>query len=209
MFASKTASVALLFALNVLYADDRSTSNAGLFRAIRAGDIKGIQDSLRHGADANARGEHEATPLMLAAQYCSAQCLKMMLDSGADPNPLAKGAVVNAKANSGRIALMAAAASPANIEAVKTLLDAGADVKARDAVGAGAVVGAADAGDASILKLLLAKSGDPNDAKPLVTSLIRGASKSPRTAKRHPSSGHLDLESGSIAKATRGKPCVG
>src|SRR3954465_8866751 len=86
MFASRIGTVTLMFALSVLNADDHSTSNAGLFRAIRVGDMNGIQDSLRHGADANARGDHEATPLMWAAQYCTPQCLKLLLDSGADPN---------------------------------------------------------------------------------------------------------------------------
>lgn len=198
MFAARIGIGALVLALSVVNADDHAGLNAALFHAIRTGDNQAVADLLRSGADVNARGEHQATPLMWAAQYSTPQCLKRLLDSGADPNAknafgstaliwaagdvakvkllLAKGADPNAQASSGRTALMAAATSAGNIESVKLLLDAGADVKARDAVGAGTVMAASDSGDASMLRLLLAKGGDPNDSNPLLTSLIYAAS---------------------------------
>ena len=59
--------------------------------------------------------------------------VKLLLSAGAD---------VNARANSGRTALMVAAASAGNAESVRAMLDAGADAKARDASGGGAVLSA-------------------------------------------------------------------
>jgi hypothetical protein len=84
------------------------------------------------------------------------------------------------------------------------------EARAPDAVGAGAVIAASDARDASIPRRLQAKGGGP-DANPIATFLIRAAaSKSTRTVKWYPcSSGHPYLDSGSIAKATRGKQCAG
>ncbi|MGA7412046.1 MAG: ankyrin repeat domain-containing protein [Bryobacteraceae bacterium] len=168
--------------------------NGSLFRSIRAGDMSEVQNLLRQGADLNARDEHGATPLMYAAQYSTAECMKLLLDKGANPNAknkfgataliwgahdaakvrilIASGVDVNAQANSGRTALMSAAATVGAADAVKELLAAGADVKARDSMNRGAIAAAADAGDVAILRQLLAKGGDPNESAQFGSALI-------------------------------------
>jgi ankyrin repeat protein len=168
--------------------------NAGLFRSIRAGDISGVENLLRQGADVNARQEHGATPLMYAALYSPAPCMQLLLEKGADPNAknkfgatalmwgaddavkvrmlIANGADVNARAASGRTALMAAAATRGAGDAVSALIEAGADVKARDSMNRGAVSSAAESGDVSILRQLLAKGADPNEPAQFGSALM-------------------------------------
>ena len=169
-------------------------TNGSLFRSIRAGDIPEVQNLLRQGADLNARDEHGATPLMYAAQYSTATCMKLLLDKGANPNAknkfgataliwgahdaakvrmlIASGVDVNVRANSGRTALMSAAATVGAADAVKELLAAGADVKVRDSMNRGAIAAAADSGDVAILRQLLAKGGDPNEPAQFGSALI-------------------------------------
>jgi ankyrin repeat protein len=55
-------------------------TNESLFRSIRAGDMSEVQNLLRQGADLNVRDEHGATPLMYAAQYSTAECMKLLLE---------------------------------------------------------------------------------------------------------------------------------
>lgn len=156
-----------------------------LFRAIRNDDLPAITNFLNRGADVNARDAQGASNVMRAALYCSPACLNMLLERGADPNRantagatalmwaagdaekvrllLAHKADANARAKSGRTPLIVASAVHGNLAAVKLLIDAGADVKARDAGGTGAVWAAAMAGDAKVLAELLARGGDPNE----------------------------------------------
>ena len=69
------------FTTSVFGADEYAPD---LFGSIRSGDLAGIRNALRSGSNVNARGAHDATPLMWAAQYCSYDCLKLLLDNGAD-----------------------------------------------------------------------------------------------------------------------------
>jgi ankyrin repeat protein len=119
MGAVRIGTVALLTAWSVFTAADHVSPDAGLFCAIRAGDIQGIRDSLHHGAEADAGGDHEATPLLWAAQYCTLQCPKLVHDSSADPN---------GKNAFGATARMWGAGDVAK---VKLLLAKGADVNAQ------------------------------------------------------------------------------
>lgn len=149
-----------------------------LFSAIRADDVKSVEALLKNGADPNGRNLTGATPLMQAALHASPAMLKLLIERGADPNGanpfgatalmwaagdaakvrllLDAEAKVNAKAASGRTALIIAATFPGNSEALRLLLSKGANPKQLDQSGEGPLTGAAGAADPEMLKLLLA-----------------------------------------------------
>jgi ankyrin repeat protein len=131
-----------------------------LLQAIATGDVTRVQDALAAGADANARAAGGATALMLAAHAGRVDVVRALLDAGADVNaaddlgwsPLTK-AVYNAEQDRGfpevvAVLIAAGAAIEARIAygirplmlaagygetaVVQTLLDAGADVLARN-----------------------------------------------------------------------------
>ena len=114
--------VVSLFATTSMYAQE-----ADLFTLVITGTPESIQSAISQGADVNATGEHEWTPLMNAA--LSVGDLKKM-------NVLLKsGAKVNAKNDDGNSPLMIASGYNENTEVISTLLKAGADLNTRDTVG--------------------------------------------------------------------------
>jgi ankyrin repeat protein len=158
-------------------------SNEKLLAAIRESDaqkVKALLSSQSGGADANARDEDGSTVLMYAATYADADCMKLLLEEGADPNAksksdvtalmlaighadkvrllLSKGAEVNAKSKQGHTALTIAAARAGSAEVVKALLDHGAELTAANILGA-----AAQIGDIQVVKLFLERGADPNN----------------------------------------------
>ena len=93
---------------------------------------------------------------------------------------LKAGADVNAANANGTTVLMTAAAS-GNADAVKVLLDHGADLKAKENVhGQTALMFAAALNRAAVVKLLLARGADANVATKVTTS--SSACASTRTA---------------------------
>ena len=82
-----------------------------------------VKALINAGADVNAKGRDDWTPLMFAAMYSkNPEIIKILLDAGAN---------VNAKTNNSMTALMLAAASGADIEVIGLLLNAGANVHAK------------------------------------------------------------------------------
>jgi ankyrin repeat protein len=165
--------------------------------AIRNNDLKSIRSQLRRHAQIQATDARGATALMYASLYADPTCVKLLLDKGADTNVsdaagatalmwaagnpeklrllLAHGANVNARAKSGRTALIMAASVTGNIKAVRLLLDRGADFKVGRESGAGALWAASQAADTSIVKELLARGADPNEARDSATALMTAA----------------------------------
>jgi ankyrin repeat protein len=94
-----------------------------LFQAIRRGDSTLVASLLRQGTPADLRGENGTTPLLFAARYRNAECLKLLLDHGADPN---------AASEEGVTALQWGAGS---LEVVRLLLERWADPRARTKLG--------------------------------------------------------------------------
>lgn len=156
---------------------------APLFRAIRNRDVGRVR-ALSAGDRSliNVRDVDGATPLMHAALYGTQECLRFLLDQGADPNArnsagvtalmwavgevdkvrllVSRGADVNAKSHEGKTPLLMAAQSDRNTATIKFLLDKGADVSAKDSAGLTALIEAALAADADVTRLLLDKGAD-------------------------------------------------
>jgi ankyrin repeat protein len=172
-----------------------SQSNADeMIQAIRNNDLASLKARLAQGVDVNSRDQRGSTLLMHAAALGSPDAVKLLLQSGADPNAkndleatalilgagnaekarllVEKGADVNAHSKLGRTPLMIAASCDGCAGTVKLLLDQGADPKAADKQGNTALHEAAEADNSESVRLLLAKgvgadSADSGGNRPL------------------------------------------
>lgn len=95
--------------------------------ATGVGTPEALKALIDAGADVNARGEDDVTPLIEAVHYGDAGTVKVLLDAGAD---------VNAQDNLGANALMMAARGALtvskNTDAIKFLIQSGANLVAKD-----------------------------------------------------------------------------
>ena len=123
-----------------------------LLEAARTGDIAGVQQLLKKGANVNATAPGGFTSLYLASQKGHREVVQALLDKGAD---------VNAKDNDGKTALYMAS-QKGHREVVQALLDKGADVNARDKVGYTALMWASYNGRREVVQVLLDKGADVN-----------------------------------------------
>ena len=99
----------------------RKKLNRDLRDAVVRRDIVKVQDLLNQGADVNAKEEeHHETPLILAAKFDDPAILRLLLNANAE---------VDARDDKGRTALFFASLQS---ETLKELLEAGADLYARD-----------------------------------------------------------------------------
>jgi len=158
---------------------------AGLFQAIRNGDLTAVKSHLAKG-EIEARDKRGATPLMHAAAFGNIETLKLLLDTGADVNArnhfdatallwcarapdkarllIERGASVNIQSKQGRTPLMVASLRRGNSAIVALMLSKGADVTVKDGRrNSTALSLAATVGDTDIIRLLLAKGADPNE----------------------------------------------
>lgn len=92
------------------------TPDGRLLVAAQQGDMKEVKAALADGANVNARGKDEATPLMVASLNRNSEIAKHLIENGAD---------VNAKGKDGKTALKLAQASK-HTEVVKYLISQGA-----------------------------------------------------------------------------------
>ena len=137
---------------------------AQLMTAMRKGDRPLFRRLLGTSADhINRYGIGGATPLVDAALYGDAEAVRLLLESGADPNLrsagnstalmfavddaektrllLERAADPNARSDEGRTALMIAVARPGTTEVVAQLLQGGAQVTVPVTAGAGILAG--------------------------------------------------------------------
>lgn len=91
-------------------------------------------------------------PLALAAFFGHRACVTLLLDRGVD--------VAQRAANPFRVQALHSAVVAADIEVVRALVDAGAEVDARQQAGVTALMGAAAGGSVDLVRLLLAAGAD-------------------------------------------------
>ena len=125
------------------------TPSSKIFEAVKNNDLKEVKSLLEQGADPNSVDEDGDHLLMYAAMYSSVDCMQLLIEKGSNVNAknkidetalmwsvhdLAKmklliqhGADVNAKAKSGNTPLLIASVGHGKYEAVKLLIDKGAD----------------------------------------------------------------------------------
>jgi len=167
----------LFFAAGFDVNTPNSAGYSGLMAAAQRGRADIVKLLLDHKADANAAGRDGGTALMLAAENNQPEIVKLLLDRGADPNR---------QDNNGWTALLKAAyqgnakcieiiASHTKLEldrallvatlmerkdAVKVLLDNGAEVDFRASDGRTPLILAAGKGNKEIVELLLQAGAD-------------------------------------------------
>jgi len=151
------------------------SGNAAAVAALLTGggeDLYGLENK----ADPNvAEGWHGQTALMWAAAAGHADIMKLLIEAGADlnyfsqaidapqPNPdRLQGGFVYAKIPKGRFTALHFAAREGQLESVRTLGDAGADLDVVDEEGSNAMVLATLNGHLDATGLLLEGGADPN-----------------------------------------------
>jgi hypothetical protein len=115
-----------------------------LFEAARTGNAAGVKALIAKGVDVNAKWRYDTTALMMAARRGHTDVVKLLLDSGANPN---------VKDSFYGMTPLSSAAGEGRIEIVRMLLDKGAQ----------GIDGVLQAGVAQnkidLVKLALAKGG--------------------------------------------------
>jgi ankyrin repeat protein len=140
-------------------------------RLCGVGTVQQIEAAIQAGADADAKEDDGATPLILAAAINkNPEVLNILIQAGAN---------VNAKMNDDMTALMFAAGGN-SAEVVNVLIRAGADVNMKNDAGSTALIFAADNNnDPELLKMLINVGADVNVTdndgdSPLNLSIERG-----------------------------------
>ena len=124
-------------------------------KALRSGNLDDVKRLIKApGVDVNKTTFNDQTPLMLAAEEGTAEVVKFLLETGADPKLEIPG----------RTALLNAVAKPNNIETVRLLIAAGANVNARNQYGSTPLIQAANQGSTEIAKMLIDAHADVNIA---------------------------------------------
>jgi ankyrin repeat protein len=177
-------SLAILLSVCGFCVLNAQTASSKIFEAVKNNDIKEVRSLLDQGVNPNSYDEDSDHLLMYAALYSSIDCMTLLLEKGSDPNAknsldetalmwsvhdLAKmklliqqGANVNAKAQSGNTPLLIASVGQGKYEAVKLLLDKGADALAVNNRKENALMRAALFSDTATVSLLLSKGIDIN-----------------------------------------------
>ena len=177
-------SLAILLSVSSISILSAQPSSSKIFAAAKNSDIKELRTFLDQGTDPNSFDEDGDHLLMYAALYSSIDCMQLLIDKGSNVNAkngldetalmwavhdLAKmklliqhGADVNAKAKSGNTPLLIASVGNGKYEAVKLLLDHGANVSAVNTRKENALIRAALFGDTATISLLLNKKIDIN-----------------------------------------------
>ncbi|MBV9272947.1 MAG: ankyrin repeat domain-containing protein [Verrucomicrobia bacterium] len=167
-----------------------SANNTALMAAAERGRADIVKFLLDNKANPNVAGRDGATPLMVAAQNNQPEIVKLLLSRGADPNHQDNSgwtAVLKA-AYQGHAKCIALLAAQSKLEldrallvatlmerkdAVKTLLDNGAEVDTRASDGRTPLILASGKGNKELVQALLAAGADP--------SLTDRAGETPKT----------------------------
>jgi ankyrin repeat protein len=126
-----------------------------IWEAAALGDDERVADLVRADpALVNAWSTDGWTPLALAAFFAPAETVRVLLDAGGDVAAVARNTML--------VQPLHAAVAARNVEAVRLLLERGADPNARQQVGYTPLMGAAGSGIDELVSLLLARGADPS-----------------------------------------------
>jgi len=169
------------FGLSRTWAEEAGIA-AAYFQAIRSDNQGEIRRLVASNPPASVADTLKTTPLHYAALYGNAATVRMLLAAGADPNArdlqdntalilaaydadktqslVEAGAAVNVRNHIGQTPLLIAASTQANAATVEYLLRKGADAKATNTFGTGALIEATAFGDTRTVRALLAGGSD-------------------------------------------------
>jgi ankyrin repeat protein len=151
------AAAALVGAGLLLAGCEQKTPDDLLIQAVRKNDAAEVDRLLASGANPNAdkvKGSEGRPPLFHAATFGYVQIAQKLI---------AKGAKVNAGADTGGVTPLMMASLNGNSAMIELLIQSGADVNAREGkTGSTALTEAVRKGDAPVLALLLNAGADPN-----------------------------------------------
>lgn len=153
--------------------ESKRALNYALLDACDHGDLDEVRRLLGRGADINARGLFDSTPLMRASSRGHAHVVQELISRGAD---------VNARSWKGATALMDAARWSENAEVIKVLLDRKGYVNAVDEDGSTALMDAARRGSLDFVTILFERKADIHAAdKRGITALGTAAAENRRS----------------------------
>ena len=176
----------------------RGTTTTRLIYWARYGDVARVHATLDRGARVNAPDSSGWTALVHACYHARLDIVRALLDRGADVNALAvyvavhahgsivlelvaRGTDVNARVDG--MTLLMCAINMGDMDTVAALLRLGADVNALSSCGRSALMYAAEAYRADIVRVLLATSGvDVNVVSEQGTALRLARGVGPRAA---------------------------
>jgi len=160
------------------------TSRESFFAAIQRGVASEVERLLKSGVSPDIADSEETPALMAAALFADARMMELLLQHGADPNRsgpagttalmwavpdldkvrllVAHGANVNARSETERTPLLVAASYPGTVDLLRLLLDRGADLRAKDQLGATALSLAVRSADVAVVRFLVERGLDPN-----------------------------------------------
>ncbi|MCC6233626.1 MAG: ankyrin repeat domain-containing protein [Verrucomicrobiales bacterium] len=176
--------MARLLALVVALASGATSQAGPVENAIRDGEHARLRRLLADPTRVNARDEQGNTVLHTASFLGHAEAVRLLLEAGADPNVtnhagvtpllraaadpakvsllLARGAKPGLASQLGHTPLHLAARSPKATESVRILIEKGADVNARSALGATPLMAAAAASHLEAVQLLVERGAEVN-----------------------------------------------
>ena len=163
---------------------DAQSHSSNIFEAVKNNNYKGVKSLLEQKADPNSVDEDGDYLLMYAALYSSVECMQLLIEKGSNVNAKNKidetalmwsvhdvakmklliehGADVNAKAKTGNTPLLIASIGHGKYDAVKLLIDKGADALAVNNRKENALTRASLFGDTTTVSLLLSRGIDIN-----------------------------------------------
>lgn len=130
-----------------------------LMTAVSVGDRATVLSLLSKGVKAKASDETGRTPLLLAASNGYAEIVQLLIDNGADVNAKIKNTLTPYGSTT---PLWAATNYKGDVQTIRELLAAGAEIEARDMDGETPLMAAARRGDVDIMKTLMVAGADVN-----------------------------------------------